>query len=76
MSLDRKIHDVDVPRQRLGAQRAKLRGWRGKHRYADWNQSRMGDARTVDKVDFLSGENGREQLDGWLPRWMAFRVSS
>ncbi|RTM09965.1 MAG: ParB/RepB/Spo0J family partition protein [Hyphomicrobiales bacterium] len=25
--------------------------------------------------DFLSGENGRQQVDGWLPRWMAFPVS-
>lgn len=24
--------------------------------------------------DFLSGENGRQKVDGWLPRWMKFPV--
>lgn len=26
--------------------------------------------------DFLSGENGRQKVEGWLPRWMKFPVES
>lgn len=26
--------------------------------------------------DFLSGENGRQKVDGWLPRWMQFPVEA
>ncbi|TGT71820.1 MULTISPECIES: ParB/RepB/Spo0J family partition protein [unclassified Mesorhizobium] len=47
----------------------------GRH-VADGNSSEK--LKTQKKIirDFLSGENGREQVDGWLPRWMAFPVSS
>ncbi|TIR18311.1 MAG: hypothetical protein E5X34_22330 [Mesorhizobium sp.] len=47
----------------------------GRH-VADGNSSEK--VKTQKKIirDFLSGENGREPVDGWLPRWMAFPVSS
>jgi ParB family chromosome partitioning protein len=47
----------------------------GRH-VADGNSSEK--VKTQKKIirDFLSGENGREKVDGWLPRWMAFPVSS
>lgn len=47
----------------------------GRH-VADGNSSEK--VKTQKKIirDFLSGENGREQVDGWLPRWMAFPASS
>ncbi|MBN9235739.1 chromosome partitioning protein ParB [Mesorhizobium hungaricum] len=43
---------------------------------ADGNASEK--LKTQKKIvrDFLSGENGREKVDGWLPRWIAFPVSS
>ncbi|MDX8494171.1 ParB/RepB/Spo0J family partition protein [Mesorhizobium sp. VK22B] len=43
---------------------------------ADGNSSQK--LKTQKKIirDFLCGENGRQKVDGWLPRWMAFPVSS
>ncbi|RAZ72891.1 ParB/RepB/Spo0J family partition protein [Mesorhizobium atlanticum] len=43
---------------------------------ADGNSSEK--VKTQKKIirDFLAGENGRQKVDGWLPRWMAFPVSS
>ncbi|MDX8501827.1 ParB/RepB/Spo0J family partition protein [Mesorhizobium sp. VK4C] len=43
---------------------------------ADGNSSEK--VKTQKKIirDFLCGENGRQKVDGWLPRWMAFPVSS
>ncbi|AZO18885.1 ParB/RepB/Spo0J family partition protein [Mesorhizobium sp. M2A.F.Ca.ET.043.05.1.1] len=42
---------------------------------ADGNSSEK--VKTQKKIirDFLCGENGRQKVDGWLPRWMAFPVS-
>ncbi|OHV64231.1 chromosome partitioning protein ParB [Mesorhizobium sp. LCM 4577] len=42
---------------------------------ADGNASEK--VKTQKKIirDFLCGENGRQKVDGWLPRWMAFPVS-
>lgn len=39
---------------------------------ADGNSSEK--VKTQKKIirDFLSGENGRQKVDGWLPRWMKF----
>ncbi|MDX8515175.1 ParB/RepB/Spo0J family partition protein [Mesorhizobium captivum] len=43
---------------------------------ADGNSSQK--LKTQKKIirDFLCGENGRQKVDDWLPRWMAFPVSS
>ncbi|MBA1142340.1 ParB/RepB/Spo0J family partition protein [Mesorhizobium neociceri] len=47
----------------------------GKH-VADGNVSEK--VKTQKKIirDFLAGENGREQVETWLPRWMKFPVES
>ncbi|MDX8469810.1 ParB/RepB/Spo0J family partition protein [Mesorhizobium sp. VK23B] len=43
---------------------------------ADSNSSQK--LKTQKKIirDFLCGKNGRQKVDDWLPRWMAFPVSS
>ncbi|CDX12625.1 conserved hypothetical protein [Mesorhizobium plurifarium] len=43
---------------------------------ADGNSSEK--VKTQKKIirDFLAGENGRQKVDGWLPRWMKFPVES
>lgn len=43
---------------------------------ADGNASEK--LKTQKKIlrDFLAGENGRQKVDGWLPRWMKFPVES
>lgn len=51
---------------------------------ADVGGSDVADGNALEKVktqktiirDFLSGENGRQKIDGWLPRWMKFPVES
>ncbi|MCR4265844.1 ParB/RepB/Spo0J family partition protein [Nitratireductor sp. ZSWI3] len=47
----------------------------GKH-VADGNVSEK--VKTQKKIirDFLSGENGRQKVDSWLPRWMKFPVEN
>ncbi|WP_027038494.1 ParB/RepB/Spo0J family partition protein [Mesorhizobium ciceri] len=47
----------------------------GKH-VADGNVAEK--VKTQKKIirDFLAGENGREQVETWLPRWMKFPVES
>ncbi|RWF35962.1 MAG: chromosome partitioning protein ParB, partial [Mesorhizobium sp.] len=43
---------------------------------ADGNVSEK--VKTQKKIirDFLAGENGREKVDAWLPRWMKFPAQS
>ncbi|BCM17800.1 ParB/RepB/Spo0J family partition protein [Mesorhizobium sp. J8] len=50
---------------------------------ADVGGSHVAEGNSSEKVktqkkiirDFLSGENGRQKVDGWLPRWLAFPAS-
>ena len=51
---------------------------------AEIGGNEVADANVSEKVrtqktiirDFISGENGRQKVDGWLPRWMKFPVES
>ncbi|CDX57977.1 hypothetical protein MPL3365_290033 [Mesorhizobium plurifarium] len=43
---------------------------------ADGNASEKVNTQKKIIRDFLCGENGRQKVEGWLPRWMAFPVSS
>ncbi|KAA3448451.1 chromosome partitioning protein ParB [Mesorhizobium sp. SARCC-RB16n] len=43
---------------------------------ADGNSSEKVKTQKTIIRDFLSGENGRQKIDGWLPRWMKVPVES
>ena len=48
----------------------------GGNEVADGNVSEKVKTQKTIIRDFISGQNGRQKVDGWLPRWMKFPVES